>query len=382
MNKLYNNQSNITSEFKSLLLKVYPNIKKTILNFLPSVLFGIIKAESITSSDIANSLSDEKKWAKLDSIKKRIYRFWNNKHFNPYVLWDKIISYIINFYVVKHNSNKVYLAFDHMFSHSNYTIFMISMRVGTQGIPIYFKVFKGKGDDAFKEQIIIDGISYVSNLFNGRFELIFTADRWFNSTNVMRHIDSLGHTYAIRLKGNVTVYENGNKTTAKKLKKRKYKAVVHKDVYITKHHFKTNIVISNSIDTSTPWIIATNKNIEHAISNYSYRFSSIEFLFKNQKSNGFYIEKISNASLDSFTNMYTVCCIAVTFLTIIGTDYTKNTKAHKNHRFTTHSYRTINGVKKRVRIMSLFNVGLTLFKLALESSEYIRVPFSLKLYDI
>lgn len=45
MNKLYNNQSNITSEFKSLLLKIYPNIKKTILNFLPSILFGIIKAE-------------------------------------------------------------------------------------------------------------------------------------------------------------------------------------------------------------------------------------------------------------------------------------------------------------------------------------------------
>ena len=78
MNKLYNNQSNITSEFKSLLLNVFPNIKKTILNFLPSILFGIIKAESIASSDIANSLSDEKKWAKLDSIKKHIYRFWNN----------------------------------------------------------------------------------------------------------------------------------------------------------------------------------------------------------------------------------------------------------------------------------------------------------------
>ena len=155
MTKLYNNQSDITSKFKSLLLNVFPNIKKTILNFLPSVLFGIIKAESIASSDIANSLSDEKQWAKLDSIKKRIYRFWNNKHFNPYVLWDKIISYIINSYTVKHNSNKVYLAFDHMFSHFNYTVFMISMQVGTQGIPVYFK-----------EQIIIDGITYVSNLFN------------------------------------------------------------------------------------------------------------------------------------------------------------------------------------------------------------------------
>ena len=382
MNKLYNNQSNITSEFKLILLKIYPDIKKTILNFLPSILFGIIKAESIASSDIANSLSDEKKWAKLDSIKKRIYRFWNNKNFNSYLLWDKVISYIINSYVVKHKSNKVYFAFDHMFSHSNYTVFMISMRVGTQGIPIYFKTFKGKGDDAFKEQIIIDGITYVSNLFNDKFKLIFTADRWFNSINIMKHIDNLGHTYAIRLKGNIIVYENDNKTIAKKLKKRKYKAVVHQDVYITKKHFKTNIVISNSIDTSTPWIIATNQDIEHAICNYSYRFSSIEFLFKNQKSNGFYMEKISNASLDTFTNMYTICCIAVTFLTIVGTDYTKNSKCYKGKRFTTHSYRIINGIKKRVRIMSLFNVGLTLFKLALESDTYVRMPFSLKLYDI
>ena len=59
MTKLYNNQSDITSKFKSLLLNVFPNIKKTILNFLPSILFGIIKAESIASSDIANSLSGE-----------------------------------------------------------------------------------------------------------------------------------------------------------------------------------------------------------------------------------------------------------------------------------------------------------------------------------
>ncbi len=89
--KVYNKQSNITSEFNSLLLntlllKICPNIKKTVLNFLPSILFGIIKGESIASSDIANSLSDEKKWAKLDSIKKRIYRFWHNNYFKPYLL--------------------------------------------------------------------------------------------------------------------------------------------------------------------------------------------------------------------------------------------------------------------------------------------------------
>ena len=166
----------------------------------------------------------------MDSIKKRIYRFWHNKHFNPYLLWSKVIAYIIKSYTVKHNSNKVYLAFDHMFSHSNYTFFMISMQVGTQGIPIYFKIFKGKGDAAFKEKIIINGISFVSKLFNGKYELIFTADRWINSVNIMKYIDSLGHTYAIRLKSNIVVYQNGKKTFAGKLKKRKYKAVVHNDI--------------------------------------------------------------------------------------------------------------------------------------------------------
>ena len=35
-------------------------------------------------------------------------------------------------------------------------------------------------------------------------------------------------------------------------------------------------VISNSLDTSTPWIIATNKDIEHAVCNYSYRFNCNE----------------------------------------------------------------------------------------------------------
>ena len=49
------------------------------------------------------------------------------------------------------------------------------------------------------------------------------------------------------------------KLLPKNLKNAKHKAVVHKDVYITKHRLKTNIVISNSLDISTPWIIATKK---------------------------------------------------------------------------------------------------------------------------
>ena len=45
-----------------------------------------------------------------------------------------------------------------------------------------------------------ESIPYVSSLFDSSYKLIFLADRWFNSTSLMQHIDSLGHTYCIRLK--------------------------------------------------------------------------------------------------------------------------------------------------------------------------------------
>ena len=164
MIKLYNIQSDITRGFSKFLTSSIPNLRKTQLNFLPSLLFGMINSESCASSDIAKSLKDELKWAQYDSVVKRINRFWSNKLFN-----GKDIT------------------FDHMFSKDNYTIFMFSMRIGTQGIPIYFDCFKGiNNTDAFKIETILKGIDAIDALFKNRgFELVFLADRWFNSTDIV-----------------------------------------------------------------------------------------------------------------------------------------------------------------------------------------------------
>ena len=45
-----------------------------------------------------------------------------------------------------------------------------------------------------------------------------------------------------------------------------------------------------SVDTDEPWILATNKNPTRAKKDYGYRFGGIKSIFKNQKSNGFYLE--------------------------------------------------------------------------------------------
>ena len=89
----------------------------------------MISSESVVSLDIAKSLNDELKYAKFDSVVKRINRFWNNPIFDAFSFWDYFIQYIVKNYTLKHDDKRVHITFDHMFSHDNYTVFMMSMRL-------------------------------------------------------------------------------------------------------------------------------------------------------------------------------------------------------------------------------------------------------------
>ncbi len=104
MTKLYNIQSDITTGFRDFLKISVPDIKKTQLNFIPSLLFGLIDSESCASSDIATSLKDELKWAQFDSVVKRINRFWSNPLFDGYHFYNSIIRFILDDFIVKHNN--------------------------------------------------------------------------------------------------------------------------------------------------------------------------------------------------------------------------------------------------------------------------------------
>ena len=100
-------------------------------------------------------------------------------------------------------------------------------------------------------------------------------------------------------------------------------------------------------------------------------------MFKNQKSNGFYMENTINASLKYFESMYTCVCLATLLLTILGADYSKNSSCYKKSTITTKNFYK----DKSKRSISLFNTGLILFKRAYNSTIYIRLPLNFILYD-
>jgi len=100
-------------------------------------------------------------------------------------------------------------------------------------------------------------------------------------------------------------------------------------------------------------------------------------LFKSQKTNGFNLEKTHTRNILAFENLYALVCIANVWLTILGVDYIKNYNHYKkkvNIRYT----RKYNG--KFERIISDFNLGLTLFRRLYNSTINFIIKCNMKLY--
>lgn len=392
MNKLYYTQKEIASNIVTFLKKVGIN-RKTQLNIIPFIVIGMIVSESVVSSDIAKKLKDNFSFIQHTSVVKRIYRFFNNKIFNVYHFYDLIISFVIKNFKIKHQDNKVFISFDHMFCKNHFTVLMFSLRIGKQSVPLWFRCFKGTRDPkAYSTELIKSGIDYCVNLFKHlNPKIIFLADRFFDTVPLLFHITSKNCFFAVRAKANfsskVLIYDNKEKHNLWKclneLPHYTYKPSYFYNVPFTKDYkFPVNIAISPKSRTDNePWFILTNLPPNEAIKAYSKRFGAIEFLFKSQKSNGFYLESTSISNLKAFETMYGLCCFASLFLNIIGSHYCKNQygRQYKNCKIENIKNRS-NKTKDRIR--SYFEIGLILFNKAYYSSIYIFIPFTFKLWDI
>ena len=128
MTKLYNTQTEITNKFREFLKKYIPSLRKTQLNIIPEILFGMIASESVVSTDIAKCLKNEFSFIQLESIQRRIRRFFNNELFDHEDFYNSLIISVISKYKLKHKDKRINITFDHMFSHDNYVTLMFILK--------------------------------------------------------------------------------------------------------------------------------------------------------------------------------------------------------------------------------------------------------------
>lgn len=203
--KIYYNQEKISSSLNDFFKKIY-NLSKPHLKIISFIITAMIDAESVVTSDVSRKLKGDFSLVDIESVERRIRRFYSSFFSIAYLFYDALISYIISKFTVKHSDNNIHISFDHMFCKNKFTILLFSLRIGKQGIPLWFRCFKGQhSTKAYDFELIKEGISYCVNLFNSKnYHIIFLADRWFPNVDVLSHIESIGCFYCIRSKSYFT----------------------------------------------------------------------------------------------------------------------------------------------------------------------------------
>lgn len=407
MIELYNTYEDFTREFDLFLIKACPKMRKTERKMLPNFIMGMIDSESINLSDIACRLSKAYPNTKKESIETRLLRNLHNKNYKPHVTYETFISAVIKSYKVKHPDNKVHISIDHGLVKNKYITLMFTLRVGKQGVPIWFRTFYGKDfkleelldknikdytkDDfnkaAYANDLLKEGIKFCADLFKD-FNVKFLADRWFGTHfEIFEYINSLNCKYVFRTMRNTTtlIYDKkeGHKIwkTLEELDKYKYHSKTYNNISVTKNNYKIDLVISKTVKQKEAWLLFTNDNTENAVKDYGKRFGSIECVFKNQKSNGFYLETTGIKNLNAFRQLYCYLCIAITYLVCVGADYSKNKNGRSYNKDKIKDTKKLKDGTTR-RDKSLFHTALELIHMAMYSPKYIKIPKRFILYDI
>ena len=231
-------------------------------------------------------------------------------------------------------------------------------------------------------KLIKEGIRDTDKLIkekNKQLEIIYLADRWFDNCKIMKYIEELGGTYCIRIKSRLTFYIHNYGEIAgytKDVKPKEKEEQYFERVTIIKHQYDTKMAVSKKEGHEEAIYILTNGKVEEGIKNYSYRFGSIECIFKNQKSNGFRLESTKMKNIQSFKTMFGIMCVALVWLIILGVEYT--VKKEKN-KIKIKIYKKKD---KGKRIISLFNTGLMYFNLCLNSNQVPKIRCNFLLYEI
>ena len=398
MNKLYNNEMVVVKGLSDFFENIGFKLSRPQAKIVPHIITSIINAENVTTLDISKCYIDDSFLSNQSSIEKKLWRFFNNNKFNGIEFFNSSIKYIINNNIGCMRHNKLVVVVDHMYMKNNFVTLMFTLKVGKQSIPIWFKCDKTKSNRhyeideltkkcLFSEKVIFNAINEVIKLLSPlNAKITFLADRWFCNLKLMKFIHDKGHYFCIRTKvnSNIRVYIYDKKEKHKIYKKftdfsvRKHTSLYYENIELGDFHFKCNLSIARGKLSDDPWFILSNIEPNLALREYGHRFGAIEMFFKSQKTNGFNLEKTKTRNLHAYENLYSLVCFAGLWLTIIGIDYTKNythVKKNLNIRFVKYDKN-----KKPIRILSLFNLGLTIFKMCYNSHINFKIKTNMQLY--
>ena len=151
--------------------------------------------------------------------------------------------------------------------------------------------------------------------------VVFTADRGFADTHLMKHLTGLGWHWRIRIKGSFWIYRQGKRRCkVNRIPLSPGKALFWHHVYLSKQGYgPVHLALGRPISSKEHWFVVSDEPTdEKTFEEYGLRFD-IEENFLDDKSNGFQLESSLIRSANALERLCCVLAITTLYLVAQGT---------------------------------------------------------------
>lgn len=233
-----------------------------------------------------------------------IARFIDNQH----VVCDAVIEPFAREVLAKATEEgRVTLIMDQTKASDRHQILMLSLRFGERALPLAWRVEATEGAIGFAVQKEL--LTAITPWLPPAADICLMADRFYGTPDLIAFAASQGWNYRLRLKGNLSVFIDGDKSRLDQHVAGRLPYLA--DVELTHRRVTTNIGIINDPGHDEPWFVAMSDKPGYLTTlDYAKRWG-IEPMFSDFKSRGFGLEQSQLQTPDRLSRLLLVMSLAL-----------------------------------------------------------------------
>lgn len=284
------------------------------LKTLAWMMAGLIQAGKISLTAWVPYVHSRAVYAQ--STVRRFTRWLENTRIDVHALYGPLIQQAI----AEWGDQRVYLALDTSMLWNTYCLVRISLVYRGRAIPMVWTVLEHPSSsvayDVYKELLdkLVEWLPFGCTV-------VFTADRGFADTHLMKHLTGLGWHWRIRIKGSLWIYRQGKRRCkVNRMPLSPGKALFWHHVYLTKQGYgPVHLAMGRPISSQEYWFVVSDEPTdEKTFEEYGLRFD-IEENFLDDQSNGFQLESSLIRSANALERLCCVLAITTLYLVAQGT---------------------------------------------------------------
>jgi hypothetical protein len=292
-------------------LRVFlPHLYKSPLEKLSIMVAGVIEARSCNLMEIAARLPLETE--RVESRYAWIERFLSAKTIDDMDVMDVLADAAVA--DAASSGQTVVVSLDQTSVNNTQAVAMLSLRVGERALPLFWTVKACQGNLPVKTYLPL--VARLAGLLPFGASVLLLADRFFGTPELIAACQKYGFAYRIRLKGNLTLTQQGGDCRVDDIPKLCPAGAI--DVALANSKVCTNVGYLHEKGHPEAWFIAMNAMPSRTtVLDYGLRWS-IETMFADYKTRGFGLEDTHIQREDRLSRLLLVLAIALYWATANG----------------------------------------------------------------